>query len=719
MSRPPKLRAPLRSVAFTCKASRGLRNPPTMSKRWQGCLLGAIGLASSAFSGTTSATQLVDANSASQLSSFHTNGCTIESVNTLGGDPSFVLSYGGMWGVWGRRSSFPMDWSAFNGFAFTIENLENRTVQMGVRVDFTSNLSDPSRRQAAAFFLGPRATARVVLELNPQEAWPYRVRGLPGGLTEPHFRLFGTSAVDRTQAYTWLISLNEPTPARMRVGELRLLRSVPSLEGIIDCYGQTADRSWPGKVSSDLALAQQLQAEVQDLNANPGPPDPYGPQAPVGTYSPGRWSVAKMPSGKWFFVSPAGRLFWSFGVTTPTWEFGTPITGREALFASIPPSGNHYVTLRVPYSGTQTGFNFYSANLERKFGPAWQSSFLSHTQKRLRSWGFNTISDWAKRELYAQSSLPFVFGVSTDDFPTRLSTPFRDDRLLPDPFAGDFQGFMSSKLSSSIGAYNGRGEFLGLYVDGELRWSNPNDPATRYQVAVAALNAPMGQPAKASFVTYLKWKYGNTKKLNRAWGTRFASWSSVQSQNCWPSPDLGNAEVLSDIRSFSAAYARNYYSKIKAAMAEIGCTGLYLGARDSFAPPEFLAEADKVVDAHSMGYYNHPEKMDWSFSWATKPILLYEFSFGASDRGAWHPGPVSTLSQADRASRMSAYLWTALANPMVVGAHWFQYVDQHPSGRNDGENYNVGFVSITDTPFPEMVAASRSLGRSLYSLRAP
>jgi hypothetical protein len=47
-------------------------------------------------------------------------------------------------------------------------------------------------------------------------------------------------------------------------------------------------------------------------------------------------------------------------------------------------------------------------------------------------------------------------------------------------------------------------------------------------------------------------------------------------------------------------------------------------------------------------------------------------------------------------------------NPDFVGAHWFQYVDQPLTGRTlDGENGHVGFVTVTDQPYDELVAAAR------------
>jgi hypothetical protein len=35
----------------------------------------------------------------------------------------------------------------------------------------------------------------------------------------------------------------------------------------------------------------------------------------------------------------------------------------------------------------------------------------------------------------------------------------------------------------------------------------------------------------------------------------------------------------------------------------------------------------------------------------------------------------------------------------------------------NGENYNIGFVNVTDTPYPEMIAAARAVHGELYGRR--
>lgn len=64
------------------------------------------------------------------------------------------------------------------------------------------------------------------------------------------------------------------------------------------------------------------------------------------------------------------------------------------------------------------------------------------------------------------------------------------------------------------------------------------------------------------------------------------------------------------------------------------------------------------------------------------------------------------------------YIKSCLENPYIVGAHWFQYVDEPTLGRFDGENYNAGFLDVCDNPYPEMIEASRKVGNKIYQIRS-
>ena len=153
---------------------------------------------------------------------------------------------------------------------------------------------------------------------------------------------------------------------------------------------------------------------------------------------------------------------------------------------------------------------------------------------------------------------------------------------------------------------------------------------------------------------------------------------------------------------------------------------LYLGSRLDYHDwpdvPEYRREivrmAARYCDVVSFNFYKFtlddvalPEGID-------RPAIVGEFHMGALDRGKFHTGLRSVINQNQRAEAYRYYVTSALRNPAIVGAHWFQCYDESTTGRNDGENYQIGFLDICDTPYQETIAAARDIGYRLYSIRS-
>ena len=83
--------------------------------------------------------------------------------------------------------------------------------------------------------------------------------------------------------------------------------------------------------------------------------------------------------GKWFFVDPEGRLFWSTGLDVlRDHSDATNGRGHEKWFSQ-----------KVPANGT---LPFTQWNLEKKYGKKeYKDDFYLVLTKRLQAWGINTI----------------------------------------------------------------------------------------------------------------------------------------------------------------------------------------------------------------------------------------------------------------------------------------------------------------------------------------
>src|SRR5208337_4627595 len=56
--------------------------------------------------------------------------------------------------------------------------------------------------------------------------------------------------------------------------------------------------------------------------------------------------------------------------------------------------------------------------------------------------------------------------------------------------------------------------------------------------------------------------------------------------------------------------------------------------------------------------------------------------------------------------------------PNVVGAHWFQYCDEPFGGREDGEDYNMGLVDISNRPYHALTLNFKNLNPVLELVHA-
>ena len=160
-----------------------------------------------------------------------------------------------------------------------------------------------------------------------------------------------------------------------------------------------------------------------------------------------------------------------------------------------------------------------------------------------------------------------------------------------------------------------------------------------------------------------------------------------------------------------------YYKVVQEELKKLAPNKLFLGSRINNGNVIALAAAGRHCDVISINRYSYtvsdfnlPEGID-------KPVIIGEFHFGALDRGLFHTGLRTAANQVQRARIYTNYINQAIENPLFVGAHWFQYSDQPTTGRFDGENYQIGFVNISDRPYPEMITATRKIGSYLYSYR--
>jgi hypothetical protein len=616
-----------------------------------------------------------------------------------------------------------------SSLTFDLTNPGTAPVSFYVRVDDDPKADGVQHCRTGNGTLAPGKTTTFVMPLGA-DPMALGMRGLPP-TTQGFLSAQGSGLFDPGQIVAFQIFLRQPAaPVVLVVDNIRFTSSGLSLTGIVDKFGQYAKADWSGKLKQESEFAERRKAEEQELAQTPSLPDrdTYGGWASGPKLDATGWFRTAKHNGKWWLVTPDGHLFFSAGIDCVALFDTTITTGRETMFTWLPkkdePLGQHIGSVTDVHSGpVKIGatFSFFTANLERKYGRDYQKNWFDLALKRLKSWGFNTVGNWSDWQLYSNRQVPYVATASIEGDHARLSSGSDYWAKMHYPFDPRFAESVTRSLREIIARVKDNPWCLGYFVDNELSWGGyDGDEKERYGLAYGALKAAAtASPAKRAFLAQLKAKYAAVEKLNAAWGMRLTSWEAMQAS--FNPEGAPNAAMKSDMGAFIKSLAREYFRTIRDTLRKSDPHHLYLGCRFAWRTPEAVEAAVEFCDVIGFNIYqSRLEAAKWEFANSlNKPCIIGEFHFGALDRGLFHTGLVAAPDQKIRAQMYQDYLRSVLDHPAFVGCHWFQFSDEPLTGRTfDGENYNIGFLTVTDTPYPEMVVAARAVHREIYTRRA-
>ncbi len=617
----------------------------------------------------------------------------------------------------------PWDWEKMGGILFDLKNPQDAPLSLSVSVD-GRNAEGRRIRLRGNITLAAGEARPVPFFLYNMTAGPYwGMQGIP--LYGPVMETGDMQDQARRRPVTGnrvALELNASAAGvRLLLGNPRVFTEGSGAgllcpHPFIDAFGQFMHADWPGKVHDEAELRAAHDREAAMLAAAPELPhrDRFGGWADGPRLEATGWFRTAQVDGKWWLVTPEGTLFFSIGVNCVRPGDATFITGRDGWFAWLPEkdgpfaaclgrtSGVHSRAEAI--NGTGDTLNHFMANLIRAYGEDWAVRSRERALARLRAWGWNTVGNWSDGGILAESPIPFtVCGGSARPRAIAGSTGYWGK--MTDVFDPAFAPQTHEALRSLAERYRDNPLVIGYFVDNEMSWAG---------IARGALASPPDQPARAAFLEDLRAKYATVEQLNAAWETDAADWDSLQP------PRAPNDACKTDFDTFEYRFARTYFDAVAGALRAFAPHQLYLGCRftPAYCPPAALRACAETADVVSINAYV-PEIDAHKYRDLGKPLLIGEFHFGALDRGMFHAGVQATDNQGARAAAYVRYVESVARHPMFVGCHWFQYFDQPVTGRSlDGENFNIGLVSIADAPYPQLIDAARALHERVYTLRA-
>ena len=500
--------------------------------------------------------------------------------------------------------------------------------------------------------------------------------------------------------------------------------SAPARKFLVDRYGQSARKDWPGKVTSDDDLKADIEKQKTSLGAYEGPAlDTFGGLAgsgeKLGIKATGFFYTAELPGDRHVLVTPEGNAFFQLGVCgiANTDDF-TTVKGREKIYEWLPSAQDAQWRSAWRDKRPDWGiFSFQIANWIRKYGKPYDfEEWTGQTVERLRAWGFNSAGAFGPHtETMRRLNFPTVSFLPNGK---KEGVAYLPERLgaaeVMDPFAPGFEEALD-KAFAPLAARAADPLLIGYFLGNEQHFEYIPRVVPSYKASKV--------PAKARLVAILREKYGDIAAFNAAWkpASPFASFEQAAEEPLFVSTDAAAA----DMRAFFQLYLESYYSAVRRAFKKHDSNHLLIGSRwtpRTSANEDVVRAGGRHLDVVSVNYYTYAVDKtflknvhDWS---GGRPIILSEWYYSATDQGLG--AHTEVRDQAERGLGYRNYIEQAASTGVVVGSQWFIYADQAVTGRFfeglNGEGNNSGLVDVTDRPYEPLVRAARTTHARLYDV---
>ncbi len=476
--------------------------------------------------------------------------------------------------------------------------------------------------------------------------------------------------------------------------------AVPASRILVDRFGQTTRKDFPGKVKDEAELRADAAAEAAYwASYKPPAVDRWGglpgSKEALGLDATGFFHVEKKGE-RWFLVNPDGNLTFHLGVCVFNYNPGdeaTYVKGRRDIYEWLPPVDGEFAAAWHPEPYWRNDvFSFYAANIIRKYGPGTtKEQQLGRLVDRVRAVGFNAVgafSGWSP--VFAEKRFPRMEMIG-------FGPELPGLRGIADPFDAESRRRTEESWAKHLPANAADPLIIGYFFANEQGFED-------IPRAVPQLRGK--HAAKRKLVETLRAKYAAIDDFNAAWGLQAESFDALADTGL----PVTTKAAFADMQDYTGLFLEEYFRFLAETFRKHDKNHLMVANRwqPGTANNETLCRiAGKHMDVISINYYTlgiDRGFVERLYRWTGgKPQMWSEFYYTAAAESNVAGSSMDMESQQRRGEAYRQYVEQAAALGFVVGVEWFTLIDQAVTGRwfsrLDGERNNTGLFNVCDRPY--------------------
>lgn len=406
---------------------------------------------------------------------------------------------------------------------------------------------------------------------------------------------------------------------------------------------------------------------------------------------------------RWWFVSPEGQAFLSFGI-------------------------NHY---HEGWWTQEYNLNHWleTFGAQQAGDTKWNEGFRKAAGADLSRLGINTLgwhtdapmlTDKPEGALvpYLRSYKPIVL----DHYRHPGAEAFVD------VFAPEFKDLCEETAQRVAGPYVNDKMLLGycmsdcpIFTDRDI-----NDMGASTSWSRVLRNLGTDAPGKKAYVQIMSERYPDILSFNKIYGNEFTSWDELLKAENWrPNQAPANPEEEADNLIFTLACVDRYYSIAEAAIRKVDPNHLFFGDKlngNTDNLEQIVEIAARYVDVIVYQYYG-PLSGQESLLDGVAPRVDVPFvngDIGFSVAGGNMPAPYgpNALDQAERAAWLLESCLGCFARPEFIGWHMCGIIDTWKTMPGKEQNQHQGLMTIKGAFYPEMEKGVKEISTEMYHIAA-